>query len=307
MKKGILSFNDEEEGDPGTDTSNVDTPRSNTPAADHSDTGSAQPFKKRGLRPNATIAHQPKALTKSALLKEAQLKETLRKEYTQIQEAVKATEFVLPFVFYDGKNAPGGMCRMKKGDHIWLFLERARKVGADKADKSRRDWARISVDDLMLVKGDIIIPQVSAPFETCSCTLLIFVQHYDFYHFIVNHTIGYLGPLFVYSSDPTSATPQILLPSSIERKEDDAPAGLMTAAERRQQAAAAAVTGLDDSELEGFSDDPSVTKVVDRRWYERNKHIYPASSWEEFDEKRDYSTGVRKDKDGNNMFFSRAR
>jgi protein FAM50 len=82
----------------------------------------------------------------------------------------------------------------------------------------------------------------------------------------------------------------------------------MTAAERRQQAAAtAAVTGLDDSELEGFNDDPSVTKVVDRRWYERNKHIYPASSWEEFDEKRDYSTGVRKDKDGNNMFFSRTR
>lgn len=100
-------------------------------------------------------------MTKSALLKEAQLKEQLRKEYTQIQEAVKATEFVIPFVFWDGKNQPGGMCRMKKGDHIWLFLERARKVGAEKADKSRKDWARISVDDLMVVKGDIIIPHVS--------------------------------------------------------------------------------------------------------------------------------------------------
>lgn len=111
----------------------------------------------------------------------------------------------------------------------------------------------------------------------------------------------------MYSSEPTSATPQNLLPSSTERKDEDVQAGLMTAAERRQQAAAVAVTGLDDSELEGFDDDPSVTKVVDRRWYERNKHIYPASSWEEFDEKRDYSTGVRKDKDGNNMFFSRAR
>ncbi|EME40798.1 hypothetical protein DOTSEDRAFT_74380 [Dothistroma septosporum NZE10] len=107
---------------------------------------------------------QPKALTKSGLLKEAQLKENLRREYTQIQEAVKATEFMIPFVFYDGKNVPGGMVRMKKGDHVWLFLERARKVGADlagKGDKSRRDWARISVDDLMVVKGDLVIPHVS--------------------------------------------------------------------------------------------------------------------------------------------------
>lgn len=159
MKKGILSFNDDEEN-AETDTTDTTIQRSSTPA-ENSNSDSTQPFKKRGLRPNATVAHQPKALTKSALLKEAQLKEALRKEYTQLQEAVKATEFVLPFVFYDGKNAPGGMCRMKKGDHIWLFLERARKVGADKADKSRRDWARISVDDLMLVKGDIIIPQVS--------------------------------------------------------------------------------------------------------------------------------------------------
>ena len=104
---------------------------------------------------------QPRIMTKAALLKESQLKEQLRKEYAQVQEAVKATEFVIPFVFYDGKDASGGMCRMRKGDHIWLFLERARKVGAEKADRSRKDWARISVDDLLVVKGDVIIPHVS--------------------------------------------------------------------------------------------------------------------------------------------------
>lgn len=52
---------------------------------------------------------------------------------------------------------------MKKGEAIWVFLERARKVGADmaaKGDNSKRDWARISVDDLMCVRGDIIVPHV---------------------------------------------------------------------------------------------------------------------------------------------------
>ena len=143
------------------------TSRSKTPATDTEgpSDGKSTTFKKRGLKPNAAVSLQPKALTKSALLREAQLKETLRKEYLQIQEAVKATEFVIPFVFYDGKNIPGGSCRVKKGDFIWLFLDRARKLGAGlegKGDRSRKDWARIGVDDLMLVKGDLIIPHVSA-------------------------------------------------------------------------------------------------------------------------------------------------
>jgi len=121
------------------------------------------PVPKKKLRPNAAVSNAPKAMTKSALLREGQMKEQLRREYVQIQEAVKATDFVLPFTFFDGKSSPGGMCRMKKGDRIWLFLERARKVGADmagKGDRSKKDWARISVDDLMVVVGDLIIPHV---------------------------------------------------------------------------------------------------------------------------------------------------
>lgn len=168
----MLSFGDEDK-EQDLNNSSAPTPaatsRSNTPAQD----GSAPPtdsedssfVPKKRLRPNTSVAFQPKAMTKSALLKEAQLKEQLRKEFVQMQEAVKQTEFVLPFVFYDGSNVPGGSCRMKKGDHVWLFLERARKVGADlanKGDKSKKDWARISVDDLMIVKGDLIIPHVSS-------------------------------------------------------------------------------------------------------------------------------------------------
>ena len=33
---------------------------------------------------------------------------------------------------------------------------------------------------------------------------------------------------------------------------------------------------------------PAAGKVVDRHWYNKNKHIYPASRWEAFDEAKQY-------------------
>jgi protein FAM50 len=102
-------------------------------------------------------------MTKSALQREAQQADQARQDFVAMRDAVKATEVVIPFVFYDGTNIPGGRCRLKKGDHLWLFLDRARKAGAELGvggDRSRRDWARISVDDLMLVRGEVILPHV---------------------------------------------------------------------------------------------------------------------------------------------------
>lgn len=59
-----------------------------------------------------------------------------------------------------------------------------------------------------------------------------------------------------------------------------------------------------DEELEGYDDDATLTKVVDRRWYERNKHIFPASVWEEYSPEKDLSKVQRKDTEGNAFFFS---
>lgn len=124
---------------------------------------------KKRLGPNSTVSVTPKAMTKSALLREAQTRDQLRKEFLLMQEAVKATEILIPFVFYDGTNIPGGVCKVKKGDYVWLMLDRSRKVGAQlgvgggERPHSRREWARVGVDDLMLVRGEIIIPHVRIP------------------------------------------------------------------------------------------------------------------------------------------------
>lgn len=164
VKAGGLSFGADEEDEDGSALNNLRSLSKGDKAPGPSAGSTDEPPVKRAFKPNAAVAIQPKAQTKSALLREAQLKDALKKEYAQLQEAVKATEFLIPFVFYSGKNIPGGVCRMKKGDFIWLFLERARKVGAGltgQGEHTRKDWARISVDDLMVVKGDVILPHVS--------------------------------------------------------------------------------------------------------------------------------------------------
>ncbi|CAK7210562.1 hypothetical protein SCUCBS95973_000827 [Sporothrix curviconia] len=223
-----------------------------------------------------------KSFTQQARRKQEAEREALRKEFQVLQDAVKASPVAIPFVFYEGANLPGGVVSVKKGDPVWLFLDRSRKVGArlgvgeKKASKARLHWARINVDDLMLVRGNLIIP-----------------HHYTFYFFLINKTLGPGGErVFDYISD--SATPQA------------APAPLTTTLRAANNG-----NGNDDndieedfSHLEGAGDDPSLTKVVDRRWYERNKHIYPASLWQEFDPEEDYVNQVRRDQGGNAFFFA---
>lgn len=121
--------------------------------------------KKAKFAANTSVSMVPKAMTKSALQREAAERERLRQEFLVIQEAVRATEIAIPFVFYDGTDIPGGTVRVKKGDFIWVCLDKSRKIGADlgvsEKANARREWARVGVDDLMLVRGSVIIPHVS--------------------------------------------------------------------------------------------------------------------------------------------------
>ncbi|KAJ6148495.1 hypothetical protein N7497_010477 [Penicillium chrysogenum] len=257
--KSKLSFgDDQDEAEESAATprdSSVSRSGSKTPAED-----GATPR----MKANPNAPPPPKALTKASLEAEALARDTLRKEFLIMQEAVKNTDILIPFVFYDGTSIPAGAVKVKKGDHVWLFLDRCRKVGAEmgvrgasgasKAKKdNRREWARVSVDDLMLVKGDIIVP-----------------HHYEFYYFIANRV-------------PTNP------PVSDSNKATDDP-----------------LSRPSDDQLEGADKDSSETKVVDRRWYEKNKHIYPASLWHEYEPGKEFEekmTSTRRDAQGNTFFF----
>lgn len=156
--KSKLSFgddDDEEAGEEGGESSTGKDDKASTTAA----------TKKSKFKANASVSIIPRAVTKSALQREAAERDALRREFLLKQEAVKATEIAIPFVFYDGTNLPGGVARVKKGDFAWIFLDKSRKVGAElgvgEKTNARREWARIGVDDLMLVRGGLIIPHVS--------------------------------------------------------------------------------------------------------------------------------------------------
>lgn len=168
LAKSKLSFgddhedaNDEDLAQPVKADSRSETPNELSPKP---------PARRLAPNPNLEIP-RPKLLTKSALEAEAATRDALRREFLAMQETVRATEIIIPFVFYDGTNIPAGKVKVKKGDHVWLLLDRCRKVGAELGlagaggsgrgrKDHRREWARVGVDDLMLVRGGVIIPHV---------------------------------------------------------------------------------------------------------------------------------------------------
>ncbi|KAL0944867.1 XAP5 domain-containing protein [Colletotrichum truncatum] len=279
-----LSFGDDEEEEGDDDY--VPKKKGKNAGGDEDNEDATE--KKSKVIANSSVAFVPKVMSKAALRREAAEREALRREFLAIQEAVKATEIAVPFVFYDGSNIPGGTVRVKKGDYVWVFLDKSRKVGAElgvgEKANARREWARVGVDDLMLVRGSIIVP-----------------HHYEFYFFVINKSKGPDGEqLFKYSAEapPKTEEPEV-------EEVDATPNGGLTTAAALKAKATATKTLPDINTLEGATDDPTLTKVVDRRWYERNKHIYPASMWQEFDPEKDYQKEVRKDAGGNTFFFSR--
>lgn len=121
------------------------------------------------------------------------------------------------------------------------------------------------------------------------------MQHYELYYFIVNKTEG-PGSKRLFDYSDSAPTPR----GTVSPPLDQPPGGLSRPFDKAEELN---LKPTDLESLEGTNDDPTCTKVVDRRWYERNKHIYPASIWQVFDPAKDYRTDMRRDAQGNPYYF----
>ncbi|KAF8519488.1 XAP5-domain-containing protein [Hysterangium stoloniferum] len=150
-------------------------------------------------------------------------REELRKEWLRKQEDVKNEEIEITYSYWDGSgHRKSVIC--KKGDDIATFLEKCRQQFPE--------LRGVSVDNLMYIKEDLIIP-----------------QHYTFYQLLISKARGKSGPLFNFDVHDDV---RLLADATIEKNESHA------------------------------------GKVVERGWYNRSKHIFPASRWEIFDPEKDY-------------------
>ncbi|GAA5906615.1 hypothetical protein JCM8208_000497 [Rhodotorula glutinis] len=144
-------------------------------------------------------------------------RDELRKKWLKMQEDMKQEEIEITYSYWDG-SGHRKVVVCKKGDSIAQFL--------DKCRAQFPELRAISVDNLMYIKEDLIIP-----------------HHYTFYDFIINKYRGKSGPMFNFDVH------------------DD-------------------VRLTHDAKIE--KDESHAGKVIERSWYNRNKHIFPASRWELF-------------------------
>jgi len=210
MAKSTLSFAvDDEEAESG------DSPM-------NGEDGGEKPTKRPKSRknPNVDTSFLPDREREEA---ERRQREELRQEWLRKQEEMKQEEIEITYSYWDGSGHRKSV-KCRKGDDVSTFLEKCRQQFPE--------LRGVSVDNLMYVKEDLIIP-----------------HHYTFYDFIVNKARGKSGPLFNFDVHDDV---RLLADATIEK--DESHAG----------------------------------KVVERSWYQRNKHIFPASRWEVYDPERKY-------------------
>ncbi|KAJ8309316.1 hypothetical protein KUTeg_014190 [Tegillarca granosa] len=166
---------------------------------------------------------------------ENKMREQLRQEWVLKQEKLKDEEIDITYSYWDG-SGHRRQVRMKKGNSIQQFLQKC----LEGLRREFNDLKSVTVDQLMYVKEDLIIP-----------------HHYSFYDFIVTKARGKSGPLF-----------------NFDVHED--------------------VRLLSDARVE--KDESHAGKVCLRAWYERNKHIFPASRWEPYDPEKKWDQYTVSDK-----------
>ncbi|GAW01224.1 XAP5, circadian clock regulator-domain-containing protein [Lentinula edodes] len=223
--KATLSFAMDDEGEGEESISKAESePRSASKDEEDADgDGDDERAKKRSKfrkNPNVDTSFLPDREREEAERKE---RERLRQEFLRKQEELKNEDIEITYSYWDGSgHRKSVVC--KKGDAVSTFL--------DKCRQQFPELRGVSVDNLMYIKEDLIIP-----------------QHYTFYDFIVNKARGKSGPLFNFDVHD-----DVRLLADATKEKDESHAG----------------------------------KVVERSYYQRNKHIFPASRWEVFDPEKNY-------------------
>ncbi|CAL1533731.1 unnamed protein product [Lymnaea stagnalis] len=166
---------------------------------------------------------------------ENKLRELLRQEWVATQERIKNEEINITYSYWDG-SGHRRQAKMKKGNTVQQFLQKC----LESLRKEFNDLVPVSVDQLMYVKEDLIIP-----------------HHYSFYDFIVTKARGKSGPCFNFDGNDEI---RIVNYDKVEKSESHA------------------------------------GKVCLRSWYERNKHIFPASRWEPYDPEKSWDNYTISDK-----------
>ncbi|KAG6867018.1 hypothetical protein C0991_003935 [Blastosporella zonata] len=212
VAKATLSFAMDEDGeDEGSQKADVD----DTSSKEKEDTPEDAPPAKRSKfrkNPNVDTSFLPDREREEAERKE---RERLRLEWLEKQESIKKEDIEVVYSYWDGSGHRKSVT-CKKGDAISSFLEKCRQQFPE--------LRGVSVDNLMYIKEDLIIP-----------------HHYTFYDFIINKARGKSGPLFNFDVHD-----DVRLLADATKEKDESHAG----------------------------------KVVERSYYQRNKHIFPASRWE---------------------------
>ncbi|GAU95443.1 hypothetical protein RvY_07059 [Ramazzottius varieornatus] len=168
---------------------------------------------------------------------EKRLREQLRVEWVAKQEVLKQELMEVIYSYWDGAGHRRTQS-IRKGSTVQQFLQKC-------LDSLRSEFNELrvaTVDQLMYVKEDMIIP-----------------QHYSFYDLIVTKARGKTGPLFEFDVHE-----DVRLLHDATREKNESHAG----------------------------------KVVQRTWYERNKHIFPASRWEPYDAGKKYGDFAKNKTDG---------
>jgi protein FAM50 len=108
---------------------------------------------------------------------EEQLRMQIKNQYLAEQARIKAEELEITYSYWDGSGHRRSL-KVKKGDTIGHFLKCVR----DQLGPEFREMRGVSVDNLMYVKEDIILP-----------------QNMSFYDLIKSKARGKSGPLFEFS------------------------------------------------------------------------------------------------------------